>query len=145
MRLKTFFIFIFFLILSVCYLQERTPVFASNGASHTFYLYSASSNATAINVQGKNVAQTTKYLKGVKGESVFFDNFDFGDRFVKQTLKEYKAVKVFSESVDDITCDYYYSSQIYSFVLIGLKRVNLHVIKSQNGITIATPLAFDGF
>lgn len=144
MRPKTFFIFIFFLLICVYRLQEYPLVLANGKGEYTLYLNSQSSSAKIYSVD-ESAKINAALIKNICGESVFFQNKVEGKSFVDEVLTTLDAVKVCSETIDGIVCDYYYSSNIYSYVLIGRKRVNLHVVYCEQGITVATPLAFGGY
>ncbi len=145
MRLKAFFIFIFFLLICFCHLQEYTPVFASDRGSYTFYLGSTSSSAKFVTASAVDAKTTAKQLKDITGEKIFFEDKIYGANYALKTVKSLNAKMVFSERVDNIVCEYYYTPKIYCFILIKNKRVNLHVVKSVHGVAVATPLVFDGY
>ena len=145
MRLKAFFIFIFFLLICVYHLQEYTPVFASDRGSYTFYLGSKSSSAKTVTASAVDAKKTAKQLDGITGEKIFFEDKTYGENYALKIVKNLNAKKVFSERVENTVCEYYYTPKIYCFVLIKNKRVNLHVVKSVHGVSVATPLVFDGY
>jgi len=138
-------LFIFSLLLSVALLNASSPLFLSEGGQYSFYIYSKSSSASVVTVSANVAEKTAKGLNCVRGESIFFSDAEQGRKYALQQIEKYGAVKIACERVGEIVCDYYYSPQISNYVFIGLKRVNLHVISSPNGITLASPLAFDGF
>lgn len=142
---KGFFLFIFSCFLVLYAFFSTPPVFDCKLGEHTFYLYSKSSNASVVNLKAYPTTLERFCLMGVRGESVFIEDFKKGKGYAQVFIQKKRAKLLFCEEVDGIVCRYYYSPLIFNYVKINGMRVNLHVIESGQGVTIATPLAFDGF
>ena len=141
-------VFIFFCTL---YLNSQTNKLLNENCSfqdgtHTYYLYSSSSNAKIINYDINDSVNLNSFC--IKVESLFL-SFQNGESAVNEyialLLKEYNAKSQGIESGNFGRGEYYYSNKIPSFVIIGGKRVNVHVVKNTSGITIGTPLIFGSF
>lgn len=123
---------------------KPTPLFDCNNFEHTFYLYSLSSNASVVKVENGEKLNTFLSLF-VRGESLFIEDKIKGQEYIQRLISKYQAKIVFCERACNLVCEYYYSPRIFDYLVINGKRVNLHVVTSNNGITIASPLVFDGF
>ena len=145
MQAKGFFIFIFSTLLAVFTLLRQTPVFNCDKGEHYLYLYSKSSNAKVVDVRGDSGAKKLLNTFTVRGESVYLRLDQGANDYAKELIKTKKAILVFCEEVQGITCEYYYSPQIFNYVIIKGKRVNLHLVKTNKGIKIGSPLVFDSF
>lgn len=106
----------------------------------TFYLYSASSQAMAV--------QTLKFehIFSVKGESVRFPlNGKDAQTTAEEILSRYGAELISKEVVDGIT-SYYAQSPCFSngITLFG-QKVNLHVAVNADECVVGNPIIFGGF
>ena len=109
--------------------------------SHTFYLYSKSSNAKIVTLSEENASNFLYLKSNLKGESVIFYN----KNKVASLINELRARKIFIESGDDFHCEYYYSNKINDYVILKGKKVNLHVCYSKDYISVGTPIIFGSF
>ena len=119
--------------------------FFKNG-TYTYYLYSSSSNAKIINCDIRQKAKVNSLC--VKGESLYlpFQNGESAvNEYIGLLLEVYNAKKQVVESGVFGNGEYYYSNKIPFFVIIGGKRVNVHVVKNTSGITIGSPIIFASF
>ena len=146
MRVRGFFIFIFCILLAVCALLNQTPIFNYDKGEHYFYLYSKSSNASVLRLKNNNEG-ALKRIKPflVRGESVYLTTCEGANDYAQSIVIDKQAVLVFCEKLQGITCEYYYSPKIFNYVIINGKRVNLHLVKTSNGVKMGSPLVFDSF
>ena len=145
MRVRGFFIFIFCTLLAVFTLLKQTPIFDYNEGEHYFYLYSKSSNASVVNVSNVDGAKRALNPFIVRGESVYLTTCEGANDYAQSIVIDKQAVLVFCEKLQGITCEYYYSPKIFNYVIINGKRVNLHLVKTSNGVKMGSPLVFDSF
>jgi hypothetical protein len=114
------------------------PLFSKYSENFIVYVGSNSSNAEILTVDSKDYMS----LKKVTGESVKISssNFDVYDFFEK-----YNAEIVFTETVDGVVSYYGYSKDIKYQTIIGGKRINLHVAKAKNLVTVGSPIIYGSF
>ncbi len=105
----------------------------------TFYLYSASSQATQV--------QTLRFedLFSVKGESVRFALVEDGRTTAEDILSRYDATVCLEERVDGVTSYYAVSPRLGVGVRVGEYTVNLHVAVSTEECVVGSPIIFGGF
>ena len=123
----------FILASNICKLKEIDGV-------HTFYLYSASSQAKQVS--------TLRFedLFSVKGESVRFDRKGEDEhKLVNDILDRYGATLTHIEQLDGVNSYYATSPNLYGGVLINGQKINLHVAISETECVIGTPIIFGGF
>ncbi len=109
--------------------------FSTLSGEHTYYLYSASSQA-----QMKTSLQITDFGK-IKGESVRLTSaID-----VEELLEKYSAEICFEERSAGVHSYYCYTPHWTDGVQIGEYFVNLHVAFSEGGCTVGAPIIFGGF
>ena len=120
--------------------SSRTPVFYDATGSVTFYCNKKNSNCAFVTVNS-DYEQAFKTLRNVKGEYV--ENVN--EEYVKKILARLNAKKQFTEVVDGVTCDYYYTPAIKDYVVISGKRVNLHSARRGGVYSIATPMIFGSY
>lgn len=94
-----------------------------------------------VSVDSENAEHLKKRLKGVYGESV--RTLDLG--FEKSVVERYGAKLVFSETVDGIVINYYFSEKLNGAVDVGGKKVNLQTAVSGGALTVGTPMIFGSF
>ena len=80
-------------------------------------------------------------IKSVTGQSLATYDKNYIDDFLQK--KECK--KVFSEVLDGIEINYYYSSKISGYRSINGKKVNLQTCDDNGLYTIGSPLIYGGF
>lgn len=134
-RRKTAAAALFALLLCVAallYIRGELP----DGCATEYYLYKSSS---ACEITDKIAFPALR--KSVKGEAVTVKS----EKEVENALTGLLAIKVFSESGEDFSCDYYFSFRIRGYTIINGRKVNLHVSKTKDGYKIGTPLIFGGY
>lgn len=114
---------------------------------HTFYLYSANSNAQIVSFKLQESACKFNAFM-VKGESLFLPfnkNESAVNEYIGSLLSEYNAKLQLIESASFIDSEYYYTNKITNYVIINGNKVNIHVAKGRSGITVGTPIIFGSF
>lgn len=134
--------FLVILAMFCLYNHSQKPLFTGVDGVYTFYLGSKSSNAQIVTVDASKAEKTKNLLKDVEGESVAFSS-DFG--YETEVIKRYNAVEVKREIVNFTTNVYYYSYNIPYFVLVGGKKVNLHVAYSKDITSVGIPFIFGSY
>lgn len=120
--------------------MSKSPVFYDANGEVTYYCNKKNSLCTIVTVNS-DYEENYRSLKNVKGECVEKADYEY----VEKTLKRLKAIKSFSETVDGIKCDYYYTPLIKDSVVVRGRTVNLHVAKRGEGYAIATPMIFGSY
>ena len=137
--LKKFSYILLVILTFVCvgYVNSK-PLFSKYSENFIVYVGSNSSNAEILTVDSKDYMS----LKKVTGESAKISsrNFDVYDFFEK-----YNAEIVFTETVDGVVSYYGYSKDIKYQTIIGGKRINLHVAKAKNLVTVGSPIIYGSF
>lgn len=112
------------------------PVFAN--FSNTFEVcIGQKSNGTFYKVNNLSYY----FFNGISGESCVVDNkYSLSD-----VIRYFKAEKVFTERVENLTIIYYYSPKIKYVQMVNGKKINLQVCKTDNQLKIGTPLIFGSF
>ena len=125
------------------------PFFDCDEGQYTFYLYSQSSNAKIITVNGKSAKEQIKKLRGIKGQSVFLDYSLMGEQsslnWASGQIASKNATLVFKEEGEWGKSEYYYSPLIANFCVINGNKVNLHMVTNERGISIGSPLLFGSY
>ncbi len=107
-----------------------------------FYLKESSSNA--LQTEKLGIFDVFK----VRGESVRFD-FQITEKEKEQLLswisEQYGACMVSKEIAGDTESYYGYSPSLGNGLIIGGKKVNLHIVFAQEQVVIGTPIIFGGF
>ncbi len=134
--------FLVILAMFCLYNHSQKPLFTGVDGVYTFYLGSATSNAKIVTVDAGEAEKTKNSLKDVEGESVAFSS---ESGYEIDIIKRYKAVEVKRESVNFTTNVYYYSDNIPYFVLVGGKKVNLHVSYSKDITSVGIPFIFGSY
>ncbi len=80
-------------------------------------------------------------VKNITGQSLA--TYDKG--YIDNFLVEYEAEKVFSETVQGIVINYYYSDKIRGYRSINGKKVNIETSDDNGFYTIGSPLIYGGF
>lgn len=115
---------------------------------HTFYLYSASSQA----LQKEKI--TLYELSSLRGESVRFSidgntsgNIDGneGETLVKEILEVYGGEIVLVEEACGVRSYYCYTPRISKRVFVEGKPVNLHIAIGKTQAAVGSPIIFGGF
>lgn len=115
---------------------------------HTFYLYSASSQA----LQKEEI--TLAELSNVRGESVRFSldgktdgkaNGHAGEMLVKEILGLYGGEIVLVEEVCGVRSYYCYTPCISERIFVEGKPVNLHIAIGAKQAAVGSPIIFGGF
>ena len=134
--LKTTLAALFFL--SACIMTAICVGYAlPEGSRRELYLYKSSSACETVTAD-----DSTIFLrKNISGESVCLQN----ERELNDFLSSVLAVRVFAEHGEDFDCVYYYSPRLRFRTAINGRRVNIAVMRSKNGIKIATPFPFGSF
>ena len=115
--------------------------------TRTYYLYSSSSNAKIITTDIRNSTANLP-LFAIKGESVFLNERNSKgiiDEFINNFLNNYEAKIQLLERGDLVNSEYYYSNKIAKHVIINGCRVNVHIAKSDYGVTIGVPIIYGSF
>lgn len=117
--------------------------FSDLTGERTFYLYSASSQATVVETL------RLKDIPSVKGQSVRFacdlkSEEDFLV-FAENLAQKYGAEIVKEESVCGITSYYAYTPRWNESVYIYEKTVNLHIAFNGETCVVGYPIVFGGF
>ena len=108
--------------------------------TRTFYLYSASSQAMAVSTL------TFEQIFSVKGESVRFPlNGKTPEETVENVLSLYGATLVYKEEISGTTSYYAYTPRFSNKVLLGGKKINLHVAVNAQDCVVGCPIIFGGF
>lgn len=119
-------------VAALLYLRGELP----DGCGKEYYLYKSSS---ACEITDEIKICTPR--KVVRGEAVTLKT----ERDVKKTLNGLFAAKVFSESGEDFSSDYYFSFRIRRYAIINGRKVNLHVCKTADGYELGSPIIFGGY
>ena len=127
-------------ILAFSLVGEKSLIFNIEG-DYTFYLNSASSNAKIITVSYDDAKEIKKSLKNVCGESVTTTSKEE----IEKEIQRLNAQLVFSEKVDNIIINYYYSDKISAYKTINGHKINLQTAINENIITIGSPIIFGSF
>ena len=106
----------------------------------TFYLYSASSQATIVSTL--HFSQ----IFSVKGESVRFslDGANGADT-AERILSLYGATLVYKEEISGTTSYYAISPRFSNHVNVGGQKINLHVSVNAQDCVVGNPIIFGGF
>ena len=143
---------ILFVVFSTFFLQASSNnLFRYNSGelygARTYYLYSSSSNAKIVTTDIQNSTANLP-LFAIKGESVFLNEKNSNsiiDEFVNSFLNNYEAKIQLLEGGDLVNSEYYYSNKIAKYVIINGCRVNVHIAKSDYGVTIGVPIIYGSF
>lgn len=115
---------------------------------YTLYYCSMSSNAEIKYVKNKKTL-AKNYSYGLKGKSVFINcqspQYAAACKQITSLITDYSAINVFNEQGESFFCEYYYSEQIPVYSFINGKKVNIHVAKSNKGITVGCPMIFGSY
>ncbi len=79
----------------------------------------------------------------VRGESVYIENAEEG--FAEEVIKEFNAQVLWTEEVDGVLSYYCYSPRLREGVMIGGRKVNLHIARSKQVCVLGSPIIFGGF
>ncbi len=80
-------------------------------------------------------------VKNITGQSLA----TFDKDYINDFLIKYDAIKVFSETVQGIEINYYYTDKISGYRSINGKKVNLQTSDDNGLYTIGSPLIYGGF
>ncbi len=127
-------------ILAFSLVGDKSLIFNVEG-DYTFYLNSASSNAQIITVPFDDAKEMKKNLKNVCGESVTTTRMSE----IEKEIQRLNAQLLFSEKVDNIIINYYYSDKISAYKTVNGYKINLQTAINDNVITIGSPLIFGSF
>ena len=113
------------------------PVFSDYSNKIELYFNSSSSMAQIVNIDSFN----KQFFFSVRGESFKVDKQAFD---LENFLKEFSALMVFVEEIEEGVSYYAYSPKIkYRAKILG-KTVNLHIFLGKQ-ITVGSPLIFGSF
>ena len=137
--LKKSFVFILciFCVMAMFFCQRSKPLFSDYASSFEVYFFDYST------LNGVKTIQKPEYVfcYNLRGESCVVEN----DYTVAQILKDFNAKVVKTETHDNGTSIYAYSSKIkYKKNLFG-SVVNLHVELSNGKITLGSPIIYGSF
>ena len=148
-KLATF--ILFSTVFSWCafsYLAPK-PFFDCEQGAYTFYLYSKSSSAKIVTVNASNVKENLKGLTNVKGQSLFLDysliSKEKSLTAINNQIKSKRATLAFTEEGEWGKSEYYYSPLISDFIVINGYKINLHVVISEKGASIGSPILFGSY
>ncbi len=127
-------------ILAFSLVGEKSLIFNVEG-DYTFYLESSSSNAKIITVDYNSAKEIKKSLKNVCGESVTTTLKED----IEKEIDRLKAELIFSEKVDNIIINYYYSDKISAYKTINGRKINVQTAINDDIITIGSPIIFGSF
>lgn len=119
-------------VAALLYLRGELP----DGCGKEYYLYKSSS---ACEITDEIKIFTPR--KVVRGEAVTLRT----EEEVRTALAGLFAVKVFSESGENFSSDYYFSFRIRRYTIINGRKVNLHVCRTSGGYKIGSPMIFGGY
>lgn len=117
-----------------CYALAHSPVF-ERGERYEFYKGTSSEEALLSRAPHDKLL-----LQGVRGESVRYT----GDR-AEELIEKFHAEVLFTEEAAGVLNYYCYSPVLQNSVLIGEKRVNLHIACNGERTAAGTPVIFGGF
>ncbi len=124
------------ILLAFLSLNSR-PVFSDYSNKIELYFNSSSSMAQIVNIDSFN----KQFFFSVRGESFKVDKQAFD---LENFLKEFSALMVFVEEIEEGVSYYAYSPKIkYRAKILG-KTVNLHIFLGKQ-ITVGSPLIFGSF
>ena len=108
---------------------------------HTLYLLSASSEAIIVDLNEKSYKEFVYLAPLYKGESVTLSDPSDIEAYLKKT----HSTLVYSETVGEIVNEYYYSGKISAYMSINGQKVNVHVSKNKDSVTVGVPLIFGSY
>ena len=138
-KLATFILFA--TVFSWCAFSYLTPkpFFDCEQGAYTFYLYSKSSSAKIVTVNASNV----------KEQSLFLDysliSKEKSLTAINNQIKSKRATLAFTEEGEWGKSEYYYSPLISDFIVINGYKINLHVVISEKGASIGSPILFGSY
>ncbi len=107
-----------------------------DGYNKEYYLFKSSSACEIT-----NEINFFTSVNVVRGEAVTLRT----EEEVRTALAGLFAVKVFSESGENFSSDYYFSFRIRRYTIINGRKVNLHVCRTSGGYKIGSPIIFGGY
>lgn len=119
-------------VAALLYLRGELP----DGCGKEYYLYKSSSACEIT-----NEINFFTPVNVVRGEAVTLRT----EEEVSTALAGLFAVKVFSESGENFSSDYYFSFRIRRYTIINGRKVNLHVCRTSGGYKIGSPIIFGGY
>ena len=119
-------------VAALLYLRGELP----DGCGKEYYLYKSSSACEIT-----NEINFFTPVNVVRGEAVTLRT----EEEVRTALAGLFAVKVFSESGENFSSDYYFSFRIRRYTIINGRKVNLHVCRTSDGYKIGSPMIFGGY
>lgn len=119
-------------VAALLYLRGELP----DGCGKEYYLYKSSSACEIT-----NEINFFTPVNVVRGEAVTLRT----EEEVRTALAGLFAVKVFSESGENFSSDYYFSFRIRRYTIINGRKVNLHVCRTSGGYKIGSPIIFGGY
>ncbi len=131
------------LLLLLCVWTLSSDTFHGLEGERTYYLYSASSQATI------KESLSLREIFAVEGESVQISVRAGEEGLVREKLdcllKSLQAELVYSEQAGDAYAFYYFTPAWANGILVNGKRVNLHIAVGENRCVIGSPVIFGGF
>ena len=104
--------------------KEKQVTFSKNYSQGEFF----TSNINDLRVRYQSKGFSFKVDDG---------NLDF--------LTTLNAKEVYKSQIEKIENTYYYTNQIKTYQIINGERVNVHVAKSTDGITVGIPIIYYGY
>ena len=137
--LKRLAVILLLLYVVYMYAYMDSPIFVGGEGIYTVTTNGASDGK----IYTFNTSKMYKFytFKGITGQSLTTKNFDFIDDFLTKNNCEL----MFTEIVDGIEINYYYSPKIWGYKPVNGKKVNLEVAKNKGNFTIGTPLIYGSF
>lgn len=107
-----------------------------DGYDRKGYFISPTSNCLIV-----DLSENTVYPKRLlKGESVCVS-----PSVAENFLKEVNASLIFTETIEDCVCDYYYSGQIPLYTSVNGRKINAHIARRGERITLGVPFIFGSY
>lgn len=131
------------IILIVCifcaFNYYRKPLFYNGEGWYTVCMGEGSSGK----IEGFSTAEIENYYlyKNIKGQSLTTRDKDYIDDF----LKKYDCELLFTEEVEGVVTQYYYSPKISTYKPVNGKRVNVQTATRECFFTIGSPLIYGGY
>lgn len=137
---KTALIITFAIIVSRYFLTPlRAPIFY--GAEGIYSVtYGGCSSGVTESFPTYKIKKFYDYID-IDGQSLYTKNGDYVEKF----LKENGCELMFSETVDGIVVEYYYTPKISVYRSINGRKVNIQTVKNEGNFTIGSPMIYGGY
>lgn len=140
-------------------LQKSAETFGGQAQNRTYYLYSPSSQATAVSalelfelpfVKGESAVYVfEKPSSDVQSLSGFSDpeeeNGTTVYEFKEEIIRVYRAQILFTEETEGLISFYGYSPLLPDGIFLSGEKINLHIAVRENRVAVGTPIIFGGY